>query len=173
MAQEIEKGVQSLQADMMRDALGVDTCDLRADPQGAEEILDDLVALTAYLGEAGAGIGKEHTAIGPLLDEPFGGDYFVVPGRNALGQTSLVWKDTRVGGRAIRTGGEQRICATRMVCAPVKPWQHPLPVYHSHYRLCAVVFGRNGFDDDDRSCRAQPLLSFSRFPNHLCAVASR
>ena len=89
------------------------------------------------------------------------------------GQTSLVWKDTRVGGRAIRTGGEQRICATRMVCAPVKPWQHPLPVYYSHYRLCAVVFGRSGVDADDRSCRASPLLGFSRFPNHRCAAASR
>ena len=82
-------------------------------------------------------------------------------------------KTLELGGRAISTGGEQRICATRMVCAPVKPWQHPLPVYYSHYRLCAVVFGRSGVDADDRSCRASPLLGFSRFPNHRCAAASR
>ena len=59
---------------MMLDALGVDPGSLRTDAESAQEILHDLVALAALAGEAQARLGQEHAAIGPLLDEPVGGE---------------------------------------------------------------------------------------------------
>jgi hypothetical protein len=76
LLQEGLEGGERLEAHMVLDALGVDARRLGADSQGAEEILDDLMALAALLGKARTFFSEEHATIGPLLDEPFGGEAF-------------------------------------------------------------------------------------------------
>jgi protein-S-isoprenylcysteine O-methyltransferase Ste14 len=72
LLQEGLEGGERLEAHMVLDALGVDARRLGADSQGAEEILDDLMALAALLGKARPFLSEEDAAIGTLLDKPLG-----------------------------------------------------------------------------------------------------
>ena len=53
----------------MLDALGVAAGDLGADPERAEELLDDAVALAALHGQGLPGLREEDAPIGALLNE--------------------------------------------------------------------------------------------------------
>src|SRR5690242_16198237 len=61
---------KGLAADVMFDAFGIDPCGFVGNPDGEQELLDDLMPPPAALGELTAGLGEKHGAIGLLGDEP-------------------------------------------------------------------------------------------------------
>src|SRR3954452_19805360 len=62
--QQTIEGIERLMADMMLDALGIDPRHVLADPQGAQEGVDDLVTPPAVLGEVATVAGEEDRTVG-------------------------------------------------------------------------------------------------------------
>src|SRR5690606_20983738 len=68
----LAKRFQRLGADMMLDALGIDTRRLGADAERTQKRLDRLMALAAFMRDLAAGFGQKHAAIGFSGNQPIG-----------------------------------------------------------------------------------------------------